>query len=216
VLHVDALRGKRILEIGCGAGVNMISLQRCADVVGIDVEPVYLEFSDILARVEGVPSPRRICARAERLPFEDESFDVALFPGSLPYMKVEEALREAARVLRPGGRAIAATSDLGQTVRDRCRARRWTLLSPRVFVREARALAGMLLYPWLGRAILKPFDPVHATRRSMRRWMEEAGLVFDSRATTVSARETYFVAEKPRASSAREPCEAAANPSEAA
>jgi ubiquinone/menaquinone biosynthesis C-methylase UbiE len=202
VLNDDALRGKRILEIGCGAGVNLFSLQRCAEVVGVDVEPAYLEFTELLARVEGLPSPRRICARAEHLPFEDGSFDVVLFPGSLPYMDVEDALREAARVLRPGGRAIAAFMDLGQVMRDRWRARRWTLLRPGVFAREARGIAGMLLYPWCGRAILKPFAPIHVTRRRTRRWLAEAGLTFDARATTVNAQEVFFVAEKPAASSA--------------
>lgn len=198
-LAVDRLRGKRILEVGCGAGVNLISLQRCADVVGIDVEPLYLQFASILARLEGVPVPRLLCCRAERLPFKDASFDIALFPGSLPYMPVERALRETARVLRPGGRAIAILSDLRQTLQDRWRARRWTLLQPGVLLREARGLVGMALYPWFGRLILKPFDPVHATRGRTGRWLSEAGLRPNPEESVMGPREVCYVADKPAA-----------------
>src|ERR1043165_5091303 len=78
-LHAERLRGKRILEIGCGAGVNLLSLQQFADVVGIDAEPLYLEFAEALARVEGLPKPPVACAFAEQLPFGDATFDVAVF-----------------------------------------------------------------------------------------------------------------------------------------
>lgn len=202
-LRVERLRGKRILEIGCGAGVNLLSLQRCAEVVGVDVEPLYLQLGEILARLEGVPVPTRVCGRAERLPFEDASFDVALFHGSLPYMRIEHALRETARVLRPGGRAIAILSDLRQTLSDRLRARRWTMIEPRVFLREARGLAGMIVYPWVGRLILKPFDPVHPTRWQTRRWLSQAGLVLNARESRMGPHEVCYVADKPACVGAR-------------
>jgi len=195
-LNAEELRGKRILEVGCGAGVNLLSLQRCAAVVGLDVEPLYLQFTAVLARLEGVPAPARVCAAAERLPFADESFDVALFHGSLPYMRLEQALREAARVLRPGGRLLAIHSDLWQTVGQRTRQRSWRLLTPGVLVRELRALAGMALYPWFGRLLLAPGAPVHVTRRRMRRWLARAGLRVDARASCRVEHEVCFVAEK--------------------
>jgi ubiquinone/menaquinone biosynthesis C-methylase UbiE len=196
-LRVERLRGKRILEIGCGAGVNLLSLQRCSDVVGIDVEPMYLQFAEILARLEGVRVPTRVCGRAERLPFEDESFDIALFHGSLPYMRIEHALREAARVLRPGGRAIAIFSDLRQNVRDRWLARRWTMLEPGVLLRETRGLAGMIAYPWVGRLLLKPFDPIHTTRRRTRRWLIDAGLQPNADESRMGDHDVCYVADKP-------------------
>lgn len=196
-LRVESLRGKRILEVGCGAGVNLLSLQRCAEVVGVDVEPLYLQVTEVLARLEGVPAPTRVCARAELLPFEDESFDVALFHGSLPYMRIEHALREAARVLRPGGRAILIQSDLRQTLGIRARQRAWRLLSPGVFLREVRASAGMVVYPWLGRRLLQPSAPVHVTGMQMRRWLARAGLRVNSRETCRTEHEVCYVAERP-------------------
>jgi ubiquinone/menaquinone biosynthesis C-methylase UbiE len=199
-LRDEALAGKRILEIGCGAGVNLLSLQRVAEVVGVDIEPEYLAFVELIARAEGVPAPRCICARAERLPFADESFDVTLFPGSLPYMRIERALSEAARVLRPGGRAIAVLSDFGQMLEHRARRRKWSMFSPGVLFREARSVAGTIAYPWLGRSILKPMEAVHPTQRRTRSWFASAGLRFNARETFTGPDEVCYVADKPAAS----------------
>jgi len=196
-VRLEHLRDRRILEIGCGAGVNLLSLQRCAEVVGVDVEPLYLQVTPVLARLEGLPSPRRLCAQAEQLPFGDGAFDVALFFGSLPYMQVEQALREAARVLRPGGRIVAIHSDLAQVLSIRARQQGWRLTRPGVLLRELRALVGMALYPWLGRLLLQPFAPVHATRRRTRRWLAHAGLAVSARDSRTIADEVCFVAEKP-------------------
>jgi len=196
-LHPESLRGKRILEVGCGAGVNLLSLQSCARVVGVDVEPLYLGFAAILARAESLPVPRVVCALAERLPFADGAFDVVLFPGSLPYMHIEAALREAARVLAPGGRVIAVQSDLAQTFGIRVRQRGWRTLEPRALLREARAFAGMAAYPWAGRLLVKPFAPIHVTRSRTRRWLWRAGLVPNARESCTVAQEACFVADKP-------------------
>jgi SAM-dependent methyltransferase len=195
-LHIDRLRGRRILEVGCGAGVNLLSLQTCAEVVGLDTEPLYLQFSEVLARLEDVPAPTRVCAIAERMPFENESFDVVLLLGSLPYMRIEHALREVARVLRPAGRVIAIHSDLWQTLGIHVRQRRWSMLSPRNLLREARGATATVLYPWLGRLLIEPSAPVHSTRGQMRRWLARAGLRMDMHETCRIGQEVCYVAEK--------------------
>ncbi len=196
-LGVERLRGKRMLEGGCGAGVDLLSLQACADVVGVDANPLHVQFNGILARLEGLPTPTLLCAPAEQLPFEDESFDIALFHGSLPYTQIERALAETTRVLRPGGRAIAVQSDLWQTLGLRARQRRWALLSPRVLLREARLAAGMLTYPLLGRLLVEARAPVHASRRQIRRWLTRAGLRLNLHESGGTEAEVCYVAEKP-------------------
>jgi ubiquinone/menaquinone biosynthesis C-methylase UbiE len=196
-LRLERLRGKKILEVGCGAGVNLLSLQRGTRVVGVDVEPLYLQFAAILARVEGEPAPCRVCAVAERLPFEESSFDVALFHGSLQYMQIERALREAARVVRPGGRVIAIVGDLQQAVGGFGRERPLLKLPPAEFLREARAIAGMLVYPWVGRLLLEPAGPVYPTQRRYRRWLEQAGLSLNPQATRRLTNGVCYVADKP-------------------
>ena len=195
-LQSERLHGLQVLEVGCGAGVNLLSLQRWAEVVGVDVEPLYLQLGGLLARVEGLHAPARLCARAEQLPFADGTFDVVLFPGSLPYMRIERALGEAARVLRPGGRAIAVQSDLDQMLRLRLGRWRWRLLAPLRCARELRALAGMAAYPLCGRSFLPGSAPVHLGARRMERMLARCGLHLVRDESVRLADEHCYVAEK--------------------
>lgn len=94
------LAGRRLLDIGCGAGALARSLSaRGARVAGIDPNPEALA----IAR-EAVPDGAFQTARAEALPFAYASFDGAVFLNSLhhvPKPVMHRALREAARVVGP-------------------------------------------------------------------------------------------------------------------
>jgi len=91
-----------LLEVSVGSGRLLARLaERGWDVAGVDAAPRMLE----LARGRA-PGVRLEAARAEELPFEDESFDAVVAVGVLEYGDLEAALRELARVLRPGGRAV--------------------------------------------------------------------------------------------------------------
>jgi SAM-dependent methyltransferase len=91
-----------LLEVGVGSGRLLARLaERGWEVAGIDAAPRMVD----LAR-EQVPSARLEVARAEKLPFEHASFDVVVVVGVLEYRDLEASLRELARVLRPGGRAV--------------------------------------------------------------------------------------------------------------
>jgi ubiquinone/menaquinone biosynthesis C-methylase UbiE/catechol 2,3-dioxygenase-like lactoylglutathione lyase family enzyme len=91
-----------LLEVGVGSGRLLARLaERGWDVAGIDAAPRMLE----LAR-ERMPGARLEVARAEELPFADASFDAVVAVGVLEYGDLEASLRELARVLRPGGRAV--------------------------------------------------------------------------------------------------------------
>lgn len=96
------LSGRRLLDVGCGAGALVRSLSaRGASVAGIDPNPEALA----IAR-EAVPEGTFYVARAEALPFADASFDGAVFLNSLhhvPKPVMHRALREAARVVGPAG-----------------------------------------------------------------------------------------------------------------
>jgi SAM-dependent methyltransferase len=97
--YLPRCRG-RILEVGCGNGRFLSRLRQCGmtDVAGVDLSFGMLR--------EGASRGLRnaVNAAAEMLPLRDESFDtvVSVF-SSLKYADRERALREAARVLRPGG-----------------------------------------------------------------------------------------------------------------
>jgi ubiquinone/menaquinone biosynthesis C-methylase UbiE len=96
------LTGKRILDVGCGTGVLAGSLSALgAKVTGIDPNIEALS----LAR-RAVPAGTFRAAGAEAMPFEDDSFDGAVFLNSLhhvPEAAMHRALKEAARVVEPAG-----------------------------------------------------------------------------------------------------------------
>jgi ubiquinone/menaquinone biosynthesis C-methylase UbiE len=96
------LGGKRILDVGCGAGTLAGSLSvRGANVTGIDPNEEALSNAR-----RAVPEATFRAAGAEAMPFADGSFDGAVFLNSLhhvPEAAIGRALREAARVVKPAG-----------------------------------------------------------------------------------------------------------------
>jgi SAM-dependent methyltransferase len=102
VTAVHARPGDRLLEIGCGEGANLHHLQaRCPGVqlFGVDFSVAKAGFA------QGATGARTACADAGRLPFADGSFDVVLIRDVLHHLADRtSALREAHRVLKPGGR----------------------------------------------------------------------------------------------------------------
>lgn len=98
------LRGRRVLDVGCQAGSLPIALcKRGASVTGVDVEEKLVEGARIRAKGHGV-SPELAVAVAEALPFADASFDAVTFVDVIEHVAdARAAVREIARVLRPGG-----------------------------------------------------------------------------------------------------------------
>jgi ubiquinone/menaquinone biosynthesis C-methylase UbiE len=97
---VGALHGRHVLEVACGTGHLAEHAVACgATVVGIDVAAPMVA----LAR-QRVPTATFQEGDAEALPFENEHFDVVLCCfGLLHFTQPAQALRKAARVLKPGG-----------------------------------------------------------------------------------------------------------------
>ena len=95
-------RGREVLEVGCGTGLIMRGLAGAADrLVGLDLSPGMLAE----ARRRGFEV---VEGSADRLPFDDESFDLAFSFKVLAHVPdIRRALGEMARVLRPGGHLVA-------------------------------------------------------------------------------------------------------------
>jgi ubiquinone/menaquinone biosynthesis C-methylase UbiE len=102
MMEFDQHPKKRVLDIGCGIGLDSAEFVRGgAFPVGIDISRASLN----LCREHILRSP--IEASAEDLPFANNSFDVVYSNGVLHHVQnTMRAIREARRVLCPGGRAI--------------------------------------------------------------------------------------------------------------
>jgi ubiquinone/menaquinone biosynthesis C-methylase UbiE len=109
-LMLDALPfdGARVLELGCGKAEKTRTLAetgRVAEILALEVDAIQharnLEVTDL-------PNVRFAHGGAEAIPADDNSFDIVIMFKSLHHVPVEhmdQALREIARVLKPGGLA---------------------------------------------------------------------------------------------------------------
>ena len=94
-----------VLDAGCGTGVvsrELASRLMGGQVFGIDPSPVFLETARKLSvDIQGLTFVDGDC---RNLPYGSEHFDVVVFHTTLSHVpRPEEALKEAFRVLRPGG-----------------------------------------------------------------------------------------------------------------
>jgi len=101
--------GQRVLDLASGAGEPALSAAArvgpTGHVTATDVVPAMIEGLRRRAQRLGLDNLAGEVASMERLPFADASFDVATCRYGLMYVDDPVlALREAARVLRPGGR----------------------------------------------------------------------------------------------------------------
>jgi len=194
------VRGRRILDVGCGDGELAVCLaRRGAEVTAVDASPAMLAAARKRATGAGVAV--RFCeARADALPLAAESFDVVLAVTVLCF--IADALptfREVNRVLAPGG--VFVIGELGRystwSIHRRMRAWLGNPLWCRVTFRTARelsrtarlsglqvrAIRGAVFYPRLALAAL-----------AMRRIDSMLG-----RATTFGAAFIALAARKPDA-----------------
>lgn len=100
-LAMVTLRGKRVLDMGCGDGTYSLQLLErggAAEVVGVDPAASAI---DAARRAAGSSAARFEVERADALPYAPDSFDVAHLRGVLHHMdNPQAALGEALRVAR--------------------------------------------------------------------------------------------------------------------
>jgi len=103
---LDARPGERVLVVGCGTGADLPYLPPGVEVAAVDLTPAMVERTRRRAAALGRPVDARVMD-AQALEFPDASFDALVLHLILAVVPDPvAAVREAARVLRPGGRAV--------------------------------------------------------------------------------------------------------------
>lgn len=107
VVSFPSYKGKKVLEIGCGVGIDSLQFARAgADLTAIDLAPNALKLAQQNLEVHGY-SATFINANAESLEFPDNHFDVVYSNGVLHHTpRPQKGINEVYRVLKPGGEAI--------------------------------------------------------------------------------------------------------------
>jgi arsenite methyltransferase len=105
----DLHQGETVLDLGSGAGADvLISARRVGPTgaaIGLDMTDEMLELARATAAEAGVDNARFVKGYIEQLPLDDGSVDVVISNCVINLSADKPAvLREAARVLRPGGR----------------------------------------------------------------------------------------------------------------
>ena len=120
--------GESVLDIGCGGGVDsMVAAAMTGPtgrVVGIDLSSEMVERARQNLGLTSLKNVSFLQSSGEDLPFPDEDFDVVISSGVFNLIPDKlKALREAFRVMKPGGRLMIAdqvlTGYLSEDVRER-------------------------------------------------------------------------------------------------
>lgn len=177
-LQLDAFVDKSVLEIGCGMGINLMSMQSVTkNVVGVDPIEVYGQMGRVFSDIENVAAPEIRVGGAENMPVDDSSYDLAFCTGAHQFFEMGPAFSEIARVLKPGGEFFAIGWDLSYFLKAYRPTRvhtislintlGYSILGKRVIPPKPHTSTSRPIYPsvkalahWISASNLDPLDPV--------------------------------------------------------
>lgn len=141
--EVVDFRGKKILDVGCGGGVWLAEFAKLAgkeNVYGSDIDG---------ESMEGNPDFNFKICPAEKLDFEDSFFDIVFSHEVLEHVVDDkQAVREAIRVLKPGGKLIIFAPNRG-----------WPFETHGMFVGGKYIWGNIPFLPWMPGFIYRRLAP---------------------------------------------------------
>jgi len=107
LVDFEGYRGRRVLEVGCGAGVDLVRFAKGGAVVtGVDLADSAVALARKNFAFQEL-SAELVVADGEALPFPDDAFDLVYAHGVVQYTANDRRLvDECRRVLRSGGEAV--------------------------------------------------------------------------------------------------------------
>jgi SAM-dependent methyltransferase len=107
LIDFSAYRGKRVLDVGCGAGTDLVRFAKGGAIAaGVDISPSAVQLARANFAQQGLSADIRE-ADGERLPFADDTFDLVYAHGVVQYTVDGRALvEECRRVSKPGGQVV--------------------------------------------------------------------------------------------------------------
>jgi ubiquinone/menaquinone biosynthesis C-methylase UbiE len=175
-LLVDAIKDlevKRVLDIGCGAGQELLPFAEKKDAfcVGIDIgEELGVVGHEVAKEFDCSEKINFSRSMGETLPFADQSFDVVLCRIALPYMHNQKTIAEVGRVLRSRGVFLLKTHSplfFTDLLKDRIRT-----LNPKQIIYPLLCLFNGVLHDLTGKQFYKGFwngKQVYQTKKILDR-----------------------------------------------
>jgi ubiquinone/menaquinone biosynthesis C-methylase UbiE len=106
ILNLNRVRGRSLLELGCGIGLDTVEFARHgASVTALDLSPACVDLARRLLSYHSLEANLMI-SNAEDLPYPSDSFDFIVARGLLMYTENDSnVMNEIWRILKPGGEA---------------------------------------------------------------------------------------------------------------
>jgi arsenite methyltransferase len=113
VRRASLVAGERVIDLGCGAGIDTLLAARLVSpggrAIGLDTLPEMLAQAEANAREGAIANVEWLRGELESIPLPDAGVDVAISNGVLNLSpRKGRAMSEIFRVLRPGGRISLA------------------------------------------------------------------------------------------------------------